>query len=115
MRINNYKGYLLAKLAEECVEVSHAVHKVLCFGPGKANWEKLEGEIKDVLGTIECLHHNDVMDVRELYDEAYFIRKQNKIRRCWRDSLRNDMGWEGSPDDIFIPDRSDSRQLSFDF
>lgn len=115
MQVNNYEGFLLWKLSEECTEVSHAVHKVMSFGMGNGNWEKTIGEIKDVLATIECMHDNKILSADSLFDEKAFHRKKVKISRSWKSAIRTNSGWKGSAFDVYIPTGVDSRQMCFDF
>ena len=124
LKVNNYKGYLLSKLAEECSEVSHAISKLLCFGRCNtregsyvSNNRKVEMEIVDILGSIELLMHNKVLSSLHIVDEEAIHKKMVKIKRCWGSSLRTSAGWDGSPDDIRLPGdmEKDDRQMEFDF
>ncbi len=124
LKVNNYEGYLLFKLAEECSEVSHAVSKLLCFGrcnTGEgghlSNDRKAEMEIVDILGSIELLMHNKVLSRIHIVDEEAIHKKMVKIKKCWSKSLRTSAGWVGSPDDIRLPGdmEKDDRQMEFDF
>lgn len=124
LKVNNYKGYLLFKLAEECSEVSHAISKLLCFGrcntiEGRyiSNDKKVEMEIVDLLGSIELLMHNGVLSHLHVMDDEAIRRKMVKIKRCWSNSLKTSAGWAGRPDDVKIPGQSlkDDRQMELDF
>ena len=124
MKVNNYKGYLLSKLAEECSEVAHAISKLLCFGRRNSqegaylsNDRKVEMEIVDLLGSIELLLHNDVLSHLHVMDDEAIQRKMVKIKRCWSNSLKTSAGWTGRPDDVKIPGQSlkDDRQMELDF
>ncbi len=124
LKVNNYKGYLLSKLAEECSEVSHAISKLLCFGRRNtrkgsyvSNDRKVEMEIVDILGSIELLMHNKVLSSLHIVDEEAIHKKMVKIKRYWSSSLRTSAGWDGSPDDIRLPGdmEKDDRQMEFDF
>ena len=124
LKVNNYKGYLLFKLAEECSEVSHAVSKLLCFGrcnTGEggylSNDRKAEMEIVDILGSIELLMHNKVLSRIHVVDEEAIHKKMVKIKKCWSKSLRTSAGWVGNPNDIKLPGEieKDDRQMEFDF
>ena len=124
LKVNNYKGYLLSKLAEECSEVSHAISKLLCFGrcnTGEggylSNDRKVEMEIVDILGSIELLMHNNVLSRMRVVDEEAIHKKMVKIKKCWSKSLRTSAGWVGNPNDIRLPGEieKDGRQMEFDF
>lgn len=124
LKVNNYKGYLLSKLAEECSEVSHAVSKLLCFGRCNtregsylSNDRKVEMEIVDILGSIELLMYNQVLSSLHVVDEEAIYKKMVKIKRCWNNSLRTSAGWVGNPDDIRLPGdgEKDDRQMELDF
>ena len=124
LKVNNYKGYLLFKLAEECSEVSHAISKLLCFGrcntiEGRyiSNDKKVEMEIVDLLGSIELLMHNGVLSHLHVMDDEAIRRKMVKIKRCWSNSLKTNAGWAGRPDDVKVPGQSlkDDRQMELDF
>lgn len=124
LKVNNYKGYLLSKLAEECSEVSHAISKLLCFGrcnTGEggylSNDRKAEMEIIDILGSIELLMHNKVLSRIHIVDEEAIHKKMVKIKKCWSKSLRTSAGWVGNPNDIKLPGEieKDDRQMEFDF
>ena len=124
LKVNNYEGYLLFKLAEECSEVSHAVSKLLCFGrcsTGEggylSNDRKVEMEIVDILGSIEPLMHNKVLSRIHVVDEEAIHKKMVKIKKCWSKSLRTSAGWVGNPNDIKLPGEieKDDRQMEFDF
>lgn len=124
LKVNNYKGYLLSKLAEECSEVAHAISKLLCFGRRNgqegsylSNDRKVEMEIVDLLGSIELLVHNGVLSHLHVMDDEAIQRKMVKIKRCWSNSLKTSAGWTGHPDDVKIPGQSlkDDRQMELDF
>ena len=124
LKVNNYKGYLLSKLAEECSEVAHAISKLLCFGRHNSqersylsNDRKVEMEIVDLLGSIELLVHNGVLSHLHVMDDEAIQRKMVKIKRCWSSSLKTNTGWVGHPDDVKIPGEpsKDDRQMEFDF
>ena len=124
LKVNNYEGYLLFKLAEECSEVSHAVSKLLCFGrcnTGEggylSNDRKAEMEIVDILGSIELLMHNKVLSRIHVVDEEANRKKMVNIKKCWSKSLRTSAGWVGNPNDIKLPGEieKDDRQMEFDF
>lgn len=58
--------FLLLKLSEESVEVSHAIHKALAFGlddinprTDGANWQRLVDEITDFLAVYEMLRDRE--------------------------------------------------------
>lgn len=124
LRVNSSEGYLLMKLSEECVEVAHAVSKLLTFGrrrgvgnPLYDNDRQVEMEIVDILGTVELILHNRVLSNLHIVDDESIRRKMFKIRKSWENSLKVRAGWEGVPEDIRLPGdmEKDDRQMEFDF
>lgn len=84
----NKQEYLLNKLSQECIEVAKEVSKALEFGleeaeipdkPYKSNRQKIELELNDLMGVLDMMFKEKILDHAVVFSPVNRMHKIKKI------------------------------------